>query len=120
MGGNAPDVTTVEWRGVRPGDTLVGVINDHGRTVMLDTGYHIVRVDDADAACPYRGYRVDEHPSYEAWLPFYGPRVLIRSRPGQSGDADFPHRCPRCGRPAYIGLLKVIHETGVEECPTST
>ncbi len=30
---------------------------------------------------------------------------------------DFPHRCPRCGAPAYVGAWEVTHESYAGSCP---
>lgn len=117
MEGNTAGTTLLNWDEVRAGDTLVAVIDDEtGKTMTLRPGYCIVAVDLDDELCPYRGHRVDQSSWQAVWLSERGARVFIRTR---SGSGEFPHRCPRCGTPAYVGLLRVVHETGVDECPTS-
>lgn len=45
--------------------------------------------------------------------------VAIAVRTGRKHILQYPHRCPRCDRQAYVGLNEVSHKggDGIGDCP---
>lgn len=43
--------------------------------------------------------------------------VVIRDVQRQRQIGEYPHLCPRCNQPAYVGLVRVSHRNGRGDCP---
>lgn len=125
----------LEWRRVRPSRVRVGDLLTHrwledaqGRPAPGEE-YDFKRAPVVDITAP------GTHPSRivcPKGRGVWGTDTAFNLNPGDDGRfwfivlrppaanrSRFPHQCPRCARPAYLGLLEVEHadEAAARACP---
>lgn len=101
---------------IQKGDCCVGVVRDGVN--LYFSGHHEVVANADSIALVLEAIYAERSVSRRQLRIHTCPQVIIRARVAQR-DPNFPGKCTRCGRTAYVSALAVAHrdEDAAKDCP---
>jgi hypothetical protein len=107
----------LDIRAVKVGDLIQG---EEAGTRRLYAGEVVsVRTDMVKIRINYKD---TNYPPVRTWLEadalyYWNPKEITQAAPDLNYLADFPHRCPRCKEPAYVGAIRSVKHAAPGSCP---
>lgn len=117
-----PSDLMLDPRQVRVGDAILGYADtdQNGSAIELARGKHLVLCYESKVVtCVKDGiwYEENRRRKFYSGLDNDIRLIVRRTEQPHRSIAEFPHRCPRCGTQAYVGLFSIEHEAGGGDCP---